>query len=370
MLIEKTNIKSLYSFINKKEIFKRIHRQFKFCLIVFIKGGHTDKFLAGFYLEDISILQGEIVKIAYDYDVKHIQTMSPNSLSFVECKNKSEFEIFKKLYRYPLLGSDEWDFDATAEFHMTNDSKLFHTKNVGYPLYEGKMINMFTHIFAKPRYWIDEKEGTDVLKKKELNRMKRINKNHNVLPQIDVQYYRLVWRDITNAIDRRTLISTIISPKIFLGNTLSYIRPTHFDGKKYIYSLSNAETLFLCGIFNSFPIAFILRHRVNLHVSIFHLLELPIPHYNKNNVIHKQIMTNTAKLICTTDEYSDLRKDVGVSEPVVKPEERLKLEAQINALSTRIYNLTKEEINFILKYFQVEDEKLKELTLNEFLLLK
>ena len=103
MLIEKTKINSLYSFINKKGIFEGIHRQFKFCLIIFTKGNTTKKFLASFYLEDASILQNH-KKIAYDYDLKHIQTMSPNSLSFLECKNETEFTILKKLYRYPLLG--------------------------------------------------------------------------------------------------------------------------------------------------------------------------------------------------------------------------------------------------------------------------
>ena len=93
ILFENTEIKSLYSFINKKGIFEGIHRQFKFCLIVFVKGGSTDKFLASFYLEDVSILRKH-KEIAHDYDVKHIQTMSPNSLSFLECKN------VRKSFRY------------------------------------------------------------------------------------------------------------------------------------------------------------------------------------------------------------------------------------------------------------------------------
>ena len=48
-----------------------------------------------------------------------------NSLSFLECKNEKEFSILKKLYRYPLLGSNEWDFHAAREFDMANDSNLF-----------------------------------------------------------------------------------------------------------------------------------------------------------------------------------------------------------------------------------------------------
>ena len=42
-------------------------------------------------------------------------------------------------------------------------------------------------------------------------------------------------------------------------------------------------------------------------MTIFYLMELPIPRYDKNNKLHKNILTNTAKLICTTSEYSKLR---------------------------------------------------------------
>ena len=192
------------------------------------------------------------------------------------------------------MGSDKWNCKAKREFDMTNDSKLFHTTNIGYPLYEGKMINMFTHVFSTPRYWIDEKEGSEVLKLKELNRMKKINKNHTLEPKIDCHEYRLVWRTITNSRNERTLISTILPPKVFLGHSLNYLEPIKFNNEKYVYPISHNEMFFICGIFNSFSIDFILRHKVATNLTIFYLMELPIPRYDKNNKMHRQILENTA----------------------------------------------------------------------------
>ena len=365
MLLENTEIKSLYSFINKKGIFEGVHRQFKFCLIVFARGGSTDRFLASFYLEDASVLQNH-KQIAYDYDVKHIQTMSPNSLSFLECKNESEFEILKKLYKYPLLGSKEWDLRAAREFDMTNDSKLFHTTKVGYPLYEGKMMNMFTNTFAKPRYWIKEKEGRTVLESKERNRMRKITKDNSIYPRIDCDEYRLVWRSITNSTNERTLISTILPPNLFLGNSLNYLKPLIFDVEKYILSTSYEEMFFLCGIFNSFVIDFVLRHKVATNLNIFYLMELPIPRYDKNNILHKNIVENTAKIICTTDEFSKLRNSLGISDYETQSDKRLTLESQINACVAKIYDLDNDDLKLILKNFPITNEQLKELSLNEF----
>ena len=199
--------------------------------------------------------------------------------------------------------------------------------------------------------------------------MKRVSKSHEILPQIDSNEYRLVWRSITNSTNERTLISTILPPNIFLGNSLNYLSPINFDGEKYVHPISYDETFFICGIFNSFPIDFILRHRVATNLNIFYLMELPIPRYDKNNKLHKKLFENTAKLICTTKEYVDLIKVVDISNPVSDPEKRLGLESQINALSAKIYGLTKEDLEFILNNFPIVDKKLKDLTLDEFDLL-
>ena len=200
--------------------------------------------------------------------------------------------------------------------------------------------------------------------------MKKINKKHDTSPQIDLSYYRLVWRDVTNAVDRRTLISTILPPNVFLGNTLSYVKPKFFDGKNYVNYTSTHEMIFLCGIFNSFPIDFILRHRVNLHVSIFLVMELPIPRYDENNALHKKIVENATKLICTTEEFSNLRESIEIQYNVIDESQRLGLKSEINALSCKLYGLDKYELEFILKYFRVEDENLKELTSDEFIKLE
>ena len=122
-------------------------------------------------------------------------------------------------------------------------------------------------------------------------------------------------------------------------------------------------------MFNSFLIDFIIRHKVSGNVSYYHIDGLPIPRFDKNNPLHQKIFKNSAKLICTTDEYSKLRDEVGVSEFVTDPVKRIALEAQINAYVAKIYNLTREELEFILESFPIADNKLKDFTLDEFSLL-
>ena len=228
------------------------------------------------------------------------------------------------------------------------------------------MIYQFSNTLAAPQYHIRKRLGSACLLEKEGKRVKKSNANTRIKPQIDSHEYRLVWRDVTNAVDRRTLIATILPPNVFLGNTLSYIRPKTFDGNDYVASLSNQELFYLCGMLNSFPVDFILRHRVNLHVSMFHLLELPIPKFDASNKWHSLICSHATKLICTSDEFVGMMHDVGIGVGVKDVEERTRLQALINVASCKIYGIDKEELQFILEYFSIEDERLKQATLSEF----
>jgi Alw26I/Eco31I/Esp3I family type II restriction m6 adenine DNA methyltransferase len=368
LLLSKNRLINLFSFVNKKAIFGDVHRQFKFCTFSFQKGVSTKNILANFYIENILELTN-FKEYAYDYDVKLIEMSSPEAFSFIECKNNFEFQILEKLYKFPVLSDPSWNFQAMREFDMTNDSKLFHTTDVGNPLYEGKMIHMFTNEYAKPRYWIEVDQGTELLKSKETNRIKKMNKNSTLSPNIDSNEYRLVWRSITNSTNQRTLISTILPPNVFLGNSLNYLKPKKFDGEKYVSPIPISEIFFICGIFNSFPIDFILRHKVATNLNIFYMMELPIPRYDEKNKLHKKLFENTVKLICTSEKYFDILDILKISYTDLESSKKLGLEAQINALSAKIYNLTKEDLEFVLNNFPIVDAKLKDATLDEYDLL-
>jgi len=150
---------------------------------------------------------------------------------------------------------------------------------------------------------------------------------------------------------------------------LGYFIPHIFEQTKYVKLISNRESLFLCGLMNSFMQDFIMRHKISRNINNFHILEQPTPKFDQNNIIHQKIIKNSSMLICTTDEYANLRDEVGISEYVTAPEKRLLLEAQINAAAAKIYDLTKEEFQYILESFPSVDKKLKEQTMKEFLLL-
>ena len=171
---------------------------------------------------------------------------------------------------------------------------------------------------------------------------------------------------LTNATNTRTLIATILHPGAFLGNTLNYLKPVYFNGNSYVYSIPIRETLFLCGLFNSFVIDFILRQRVATHANMFYVSELPIPRYSDTDRFFSEVTDRVGSLICTTKEYDRLKIDAKIKNSVTDEPTRQLLIAQINAYVAKIYELTQEELEYILDSFPIVEKSIKESVLFEF----
>ena len=143
-----------------------------------------------------------------------VRRLSPDSLSVMEFRSKTDIDIAEKMMRFPILGENvdkTWRLSLTAEFHMTSDSSLFKTTQAPQrlPLYEGKMIHQFTSSLAEPRYWLDEQEARQALLGRTIADDGR---------KLVYQGYRLGFRAIARNTDSRTLIVGPIPRNVFCGN--------------------------------------------------------------------------------------------------------------------------------------------------------
>jgi len=411
LIFENTKIITLISFLNKNKIFD-IHPQLNFINLIFEKGGKTSKFKAYFKLLDVNDLVS-IEKNAMMYDIDLIKRGSPDSLSLIETNNQEDVDIINKLLKFPLLlEKSEWKIRFQREFNKTDDKGLFNSNANGPPMYEGEMIHQFTHEFSKPKNWIVEKKGIDVLKERQTNRIlkemkkkfidkiKEIReknkelreknkelKQKNKKPQNELikknteqikllekekkqiktpkienhfDYYRLGWRDVTNETNVRTFLCTIIPKHVFLSYTIPYLRPIYFNGKNFEKAIPSDVMMFMCGLFNSFVIDFLVRRRISLHATMSHVLELPIPRYGKNDPYFSEIVERVGSLVCTTKEFDSLKSELQIKDSITEQSKRDEAIAQINAYVAKIYDITKEELEYILNTFpQKELERIR-----------
>src|SRR3989338_7473701 len=128
MLFEHSKIKALYSFENRgHSIFPDVHASYKFVLLVFEKAGKTISFPCAFFLHSADDLE-KAIKNPTILDVDFVKKSSPTSWGVLEIKTPKDYEIIKKLLKYPPLGEKidgTWNVNMQSGFHMTNDSHLF-----------------------------------------------------------------------------------------------------------------------------------------------------------------------------------------------------------------------------------------------------
>lgn len=345
MLFEHSQIKALYSFENRSHaIFPDVHASYKFALLAFEKGGKTKSFPCAFFLHShddlVKSLQTPTI-----IDVEFVKKSSPTSWSVLEIKTPEDYRIVKKMLAFPSLGEKikgTWNIEMQSGFHMTNDSHLFQTgKLIGVPMLEGKNIEQFTHKWKEapvPRYKILEKDIKTNLKPDKMY--------HNG--------YWMAYRLIASSTNYRTLISTIVPPGYVCGHSIAIVR------------LSDVKQLcFLAGTMNSFIVDYFLRQKVSANVTMFNFLETPVPRLSSGKEFDA-IVRKVAQLVCTTNEFSELKKMTGV-ESLTSENDRALARAQLDVMIAKIYGITKDELAFILEKFPIADKKQKELVLSQYL---
>jgi hypothetical protein len=414
MLFDQTQVTGLFCLENRKLIFENVDSRFKFVVLTYEKGGQTQTFPTAFMRHEARELERFPRVGALDMSVELVRRLSPDSLSVMEFKSELDIGIARKMLKFPLLGeklADTWNVALTREFDMTNDSKLFRTEpGPGrLPLYEGKMIHQFTHVFSKPRYWIDS-TGRDELIRQEMRRLEMAldalaisqgyastvssrqervtafleNLGYSALSGDDVciaaDAPRLAFRDIARNTDDRTLIASVLPASVFTGNTLNYFVPWRFNLEEvlaqlpalkdcYEYAQPLEVVAYLCGVLNSFTLDYIVRFKVTAHVNMFYFYQLPVPRLSVDDAYCKAIVTRAARLICVGPEFDKLRAELlgDVNAHVATDAaERKQLQCEIDGLVAHLYNLTEKEFHHVLNSFPRLNQSDKDLLLDTY----
>ncbi|MHA2203711.1 MAG: Eco57I restriction-modification methylase domain-containing protein [Candidatus Hodarchaeales archaeon] len=339
LLFEKNTVKELHCFENRRGIFPSIHRSFKFDLLIFKKSGKTESFNAAFMLHDPDILKtvgSSTISIIWE----SIKRLSPSSWSILEFKTPKDIDLAIKMYKHPPLRTkvpDSWKVRFTRELDITLDNKLFNTVQQGVIIYEGKMIEQYTHQFKKPRYWI---------------------KKENVLTKFGSQYkdfkeYRLGFRAVAASTNRRTMIATIIPQTVCCGNSL--IVTKIFDQEKRL--LDPSDLLYLCGVFNSFVFDFLLRLKVSTNLNMFFIYDMPVPRLSQHDKVYQEIVSNVAALF---PEFAPLSNQFAKGCKYRSFLDRIQCQATIDSLVAKIYELDEQSIEYILDQFHQKDPRKEE----------
>ncbi len=355
LLFDTCQVTVIFGLSNEKFIFEEVHHAFKFCLLAFEKGGRTRAFEAGFRISPREAVAPESLggflyspSVHLDYSVDLIDRASPDSRSVMEYKSAMDIRITEKMIKFPLLGrkiDSTWNLRLSNEFHMTSDGKdhfLTKMEPGAVPVYEGKMIHQFRTDLLPPRYWVTPDSVRIV-----------------VGQPIEKMSYRFVHRSIARNTDSRTMIGAVLPPRAVFGHSLNG-SGTSIEAKYLPY---------LTAVLNSCVYDYFLRQQVTANLTMFFVYQSPVPRLILNDQLFSAITHRSAKLICTTSEFSNLAEMVGVNctrDATNNPIERGRLRAELDGLIAHLYGLTEAEFAHVLSTFPLIPEPVKVAALNAY----
>lgn len=344
---------SLYDFENAasgKKLFEAVDSRFKFSLLTLGPAESADfAFFLG-HPTDLAQTQRHFSLTSEDFAL-----INPNTRTAPIFRSKADADLAKKIYARVGVLVDEtrtngnpWGVSfKQGLFNMTSASDCFEEvpREGVLPLYEAKLIHQFDCRWAT--YESDGRVRDALCTEKR-------NPNFDVVPQywIDADLvktklggsfpdYLIGWRDVTNATNQRTVISSVI-PAWGVGN--------NFD----LISTSQSALLNACLIadFNSFAHDWCARQKIGgMHLNFFvvaQIATLAPSAYSQDDIDF--IVPRVLELTYTSHSLKGWAEALGYEgEPFVfDPERRAILRAELDARYAKLYGLNEQELRYIL----------------------
>jgi hypothetical protein len=369
---------SLFSFYEIRLIFTETDDRNSFCLLTMGETTSLPRFA-------FSILHPSDVaddRRVFELSADQIAKINPNTRTVPIFRSRADADLTAKIYENaPILINESngmegntWGVDfRQGLFNMTSDSQLFKTASQlaseGFsrkgndwhrgpdcflPLYEAKMIHQFDHRWAgyatngvdssdlnpahksdpdfepAPRYWVPEAEVSVRLEAKGWKRK-----------------WIMGWRDITNATAANSVIAATLPIK-----GANHKLPLFLCSNK-----SNIQFALLANL-NSIVLDYVAKQKISgTNLTYFFLKQFPIlppAFYTAPRLAF--ITPKVLELTYTSHSLAPFARDLGHDGPPFawNEDRRANLRADLDAFYARAYDLTRDELRYILDPTEVK----------------
>ncbi len=386
-LMETESLVSLYDFENRDEIFKGVHRSYKFCLLTI--AGRDRPITEGakfvFFAHQVEDIQDNQRRFSLSY--KDIKLINPNTKTCPIFRFKRDAELNKQIYvNVPILSNEYTKKNPWNTYYMRLIDLSDHAKYLRFPweerdecwnipLYEAKLFLSFDHRFAT--FAGKSRESYTDGQPRELSIEEKINPDLNISPRYFIpailkqemfakypdydNSWLLVWRDVARSTDEHTCFATII-PKVLASRTSPALG---FDAV-------NKPTILLTNL-NTFILDYLARQKVggiHLNFSILKQLPILIPEqyalacaWDHNTTIDEWLLPRALELTYTAWDLEPFAKDCGYDGPpfIWDEERRFLLRCELDAAYFHLYGIERNDVDYIMETFPIvkrKDEKL------------
>jgi hypothetical protein len=313
-------VDSITGLDNRHAIFP-IHRSVRFALVTCTAGRPTTATNCRFGISSLDDLERPAPPIVMTRPLLE-RLSGPDDLGVPECVQPADLRIVEGIsarHRW-VSAPDGWGVSFGRELNATDDRNLFTAaarSPRGRPVVEGKGLEPFHVALDRSRYVLRD----DV-----------------TLPE-SARRARLAYRDVASATNRMTLIAAIVPANAVTTHTLFCLKTP----------LPPDEQQVLCALLNSFVANFLIRLRVNTHVTVALVSRLPVPVVRRGHPAFSRLLELARALF-------------GGAPPAETREEY----PEMQGLVARLYGLKEEEFERVLETFPLMDGPIRAEALRRF----
>ncbi len=370
-LLTRARWERLLGFENARGIwFDGIDTRMKFALYTAAVPGVTERLPVRFGIRTLDDLAAAARGETLALPVNLIHEFSPDALAVMEFGDQRDIDIAAKMYaRWPKFGDESAGppmREYMREVDMGNDRDLFTEDPAGLPVYEGRMVDQYDHRAKGYRSgrgraadWMPLEFGQPGKSIRPQWRILRERVPDKVVPRL--VRYRIGFCDVTSPTNERGTIATVLPPGTVSGHSVpTFLFPLEFDWAYCVW----------LAVANSFSMDWLVRQKVQLHLTLSALDSLPFPRPDRTDPIAKVLVPLVLRLICCGSEMTgfwNARAAEGWCAPVdadgpppgiEDPDERFLLRAQIDAIVARdVFGLPADELSCILDTFPIVRRK-------------
>jgi hypothetical protein len=322
-LLDRAEVDDLTGFDNRRAIFP-VHRSVKFVLLTCTTGRKTETIRCRFGVTNASDLEAPLRAPLVITRRLLARISGEDDLGIPELGGEADLAVVEAIsHSVPRLGAtDGWHVAFGRELNASDDRALFRPIEAarrGRPVIEGKQIEPFRVAIALSRLAVPDSAATNL----------RVPRRA-----------RLAYRDVASAGNRLTLIAAIVPARAVTTHTLFCLRT----------ALPLASQRVLCALLNSYVANYLVRLRVNTHVTVALVSRLPVP------VVHPA-HPFFARLASCAESLEDR------SAPI----EEMSEYAELQAIAAHLYGLTPAQFEQVLSTFPLVPSEVRKRALLRFI---
>jgi len=320
-LFDRARLDSIVGFDNRYGIFP-IHRSVRFVAITATTGVPTETIRCRFGLgrpDDLEQVRPEVSPPVELTRAFITRLSGDDDLAIPEIRSRMDLLLLERISAHIPMLHGGWNVSFGRELNATDDRHRFGPFDrdaPGRPVLEGKQIEAFRASAEGCNYQLrSDADG-------------RIPRRP-----------RLAYRDVASATNRLTLIAAIVPADAVTTHTLFCLKtPLPLDAQHA-----------LCALLNSFVANYLVRFRVNTHVTVSLVSRLRVPVFGRDGRTFKRLSTLAQTLM-----HSPAAAET-------QPEY-----AELQGLVARLYGLGDAEFAHVLSTFPLIPEGIRSAALAQF----